>query len=152
MSPRPALAPGEHGVVRVREVTGWSVAPPPAPFAATCSFREPGTGRLVALRKFGASEAEAREALLALVEQRRREHSPSPFRTLSEALSAFYAGSAPDRWSEATAKTMAKARAHLEAVGDEPWPVADERAAELWGGGSRMDELTLRLLKAVRRG
>lgn len=152
MSPRPALAPGEHGVIRVREVTGWSVTPPPAPFAASCQWHDPATGKLRPLRKFGHSEAEARAALLALVEQRRREASPEPFRTLSEALSAFYAGSTPDRWSDATTKTMSKARAHLEAVGDEPWPVTDERAAELWGTGSRMDELTLRLLRAVRRG
>ncbi|MBN9209566.1 MAG: hypothetical protein J0H96_13035 [Microbacterium ginsengisoli] len=89
---------------------------------------------------------------MELVEQRRRESAPSPFRTLSEAVAGFYAGSGPERWSEATAKTMAKARAHLDAVGDEPWPVSEERAAALWGDGSRMDELTLRLLKAVSRG
>ncbi|WP_155947599.1 hypothetical protein [Microbacterium sp. MRS-1] len=89
---------------------------------------------------------------MELVEQRRRESAPSPFRTLREAVAAFYAGSGPDRWSEATAATMAKARAHLDAMGSEPWPVSDERAAELWGDGSRMDELALRLLRAVRRG
>ena len=104
------------------------------------------------MRKFGDSPAEAEAALMELVEQRRRESAPSPFRTLSEAVQAFYAGPGPERWSEATAKTMAKARAHLDAVGDEPWPVPDERATALWGCGTRMDELALRLLKAVRRG
>jgi hypothetical protein len=136
----------------VREVTGWSVAPPPAPFAATCSFREPGSLRLVALRKFGETPEAAKAALMELVEQRRRESTPSPYRTLSEAIEAFYDGPGPSRWSNATAKTMAKAKAHLEAAGDEPWPMPDERAAELWASGSRMNELTLRLLKAVRRG
>lgn len=152
MSPRPAIPPGEHGVVRVREVTGWSVAPPPKPWAATTQWHDPVTGKLRALRKFGDSPAEAEAALMELVERRRRESAPAAFRTLSEAVAAFYAGPGPDRWSEATAATMAKARAHLDAMGDEPWPVSDERAVELWGGASRMDELTLRLLKAVRRG
>jgi hypothetical protein len=88
---------------------------------------------------------------MELVEQRRRESTPSLHRTLREALDAFYAGPGPDRWSEATAATMAKARSHLEAAGDEPWPVTDARAVEMWGSGSRMDELTTRLLRAVRR-
>ncbi|WP_156371734.1 hypothetical protein [Microbacterium sp. Leaf203] len=152
MSPRPAIEPGEHGVIRVREVTAWSVVPPPKPFAATTQWRDPNTLALRALRKFGDTPEEAEAALLELVEQRRRESAPSPFRTLGEAVAAFYAGSGPDRWSEATATTMAKARAHLDEVGEEPWPVSDERAAALWGDGTRMDELALRLLKAVRRG
>lgn len=152
MSPRPAIPPGDHGAVRVREVTAWSAIPPPKPFAATTQWHDPATGKLRALRKFGDSPAEAEAALMELVEQRRRESAPPAFRTLSEAVAAFYARSGPDRWSEATAATMAKARAHLDAVGDEPWPVSDERAVELWGGGSRMDELALRLLRAVRRG
>ena len=150
MSPRPALQPGEHGAISVREVRGWSVAPPPKPWAATCRFAT-ADGRVVSLRAFGDSRADAVTALEARIAKRRRESAPSPFRTLSEAVAAFYAGPGPERWSEATAKTMAKARAHLDAVGDEPWPVSDERATALWGSGTRMDELTLRLLKAVRR-
>lgn len=150
MSPRPALQPGEHGAISVREVTGWSVAPPPKPWAATCRFAT-ADGRVVSLRAFGDSRADAVTALEARIAERRRESAPSPFRTLGEAVSAFYAGSGPERWSEATAKTMAKARAHLDAVGDESWPVSDERATALWGNGTRMDELALRLLKAVRR-
>lgn len=152
MSPRPAIPPGEHGVVRVREVTGWSVAPPPKPFAATTQWHDPATGALRALRKFGNSAAEAEAALMELVEQRRRESAPPAFRTLSEAVEAFYAGPGPDRWSKATAATMLKARAHLVHHGTEPWPVSDARARDLWGDGSRMSELVLRLLKAVRRG
>lgn len=151
MSPRPALQPGEHGAISVREVTGWSVAPPPKPWAATCRFAS-ADGRVVSLRAFGDSEGDAVAALEARIAERRRESAPSPFRTLGEAVAAFYAGSGPDRWSEATAATMRKAHAHLKAAGDEPWPVTATRAAELWGSGSRMDELTLRLLKAVRRG
>jgi hypothetical protein len=136
----------------VRDVTGWSVAPPPKPFAATTQWHDPATGKLRALRKFGDTAAEAEAALMVLMEQRRRESAPAAFRTLGEAVAAFYAGPGPERWSETTANTMRKARAHLEGYGGEPWPVSYERASELWGNGSRMGELTLRLLKAVRRG
>lgn len=150
MSPRPALQPGEHGAISVREVTGWSVAPPPQPWAATCRFAT-ADGRVVSLRAFGDSETESVTALEARIAERRREGAPSSFRTLGEAVAAFYAGPGPDRWSEATAATMLKARAHLDRLGAEPWPVSDARARELWGDGSRMSELVLRLLKAVRR-
>lgn len=151
MSPRPALQPGEHGAISVREVTGWSVAPPPKPWAATCRFAT-ADGRVVSLRAFGDSEADALAALNARIAERRHESAPSPFRTLGEAVTVFYAGPGPARWSVATAATMLKARAHLDEHSSEPWPVSDARARELWGDGSRMGELTLRLLKAVRRG
>lgn len=150
MSPRPALQPGEHGAISVREVTGWSVAPPPKPWAATCRFAT-ADGRVVSLRAFGDSRADAVAALEARIAERRRESAPSSFRTLGEAVTAFYAGPGPARWSAATAATMLKARAHLDAHGGELWPVSEVRARELWGDDSRMSQLALRLLKAVQR-
>ena len=87
MSPRPALQPGEHGAISVRDVTGWSVTPPPKPWAATSRFAT-ADGRVVSLRAFGDSEGDAVTAMEARIAERRRESAPSRFPTLGEAVDA----------------------------------------------------------------
>lgn len=151
---------GEHGLVKVVPVseTAWTTMEPHGEWVATTRFKDPVTG-MTQIRRYGATEDEARDAVLAVCAERAKRTAPEPpeFEVFGEALDWWWEHVRPALgWSAATERNYAFARQHLSQIGSRVVPAEREdlvllvdETLHLPQGRTR--DIVTRLLEQVQR-
>jgi len=155
------MKPGMHGLVKVVPVdeTAWTAMEPHGEWVATTRFNDPVKG-VTQIRRYGATEAEARDAVLVVCAERAKRSVPKPpdFETFGEAMDWWWSHVRPSLdWSPATERNYAFARQHLDRVLERrllPAPADDVAMLledELHLPQGRTRTIVMRLLEQVQR-
>lgn len=154
------MKPGEHGRVKVVHVSeaSWTVMEPRGEWIATARFKDPVTG-MTQIRRYGATEDEARNAVLAVCAERAKREVPKPpeFETFGEALDWWWEHVRPALgWSAATERNYAFARKHLSVIGPRMLPAEQDDLTMLVDETlhlpkGRTRDIVMRLLEQVQR-
>lgn len=123
-------------------------------FYAQARMHDPRAGKVVQVRKFGPTEAAAKERLEEELHERAAYvplSAPDHLSTLGEVLTWWWVEARPRQgWTETTETSMTYARKRLEQFAAWPMPMDTEKAHDQLGD-SRTAKLAMRLLWQVER-